>query len=206
MLLLNKFLSVVLIVLISFFISCGDNEEKKQAPLKDFKDPAVQLKEAKSLLGEDAQMTFLGNFDKNKNEELIAASEINTKDEWGIKFTSIKLNNEKPEKVFETKLLEGFLEDSRLEKLNLSSKDYELLYYHSGDFFMGSGGGEVFSYVIDFEEEEVYYAHLVADNKKISLYISDNISDDEVKQLFLNTYKRDFPAYVLVQEDVLYED
>jgi hypothetical protein len=206
-LLLNKYFSAVLFIFLAFLLSCGDSDEKKnKAPLKDFGDPAVQLREAKSLLGDNARITFIGNFDKDDNEEIVAGSEISTKDEWGIKFTSININSEKPEKIFETRLLEGSIEESRIEKLNLSSKDYELLYYNSLDFFMGSGGGEVFCYIIDFNEKEAYYAHLVADNKKVSLYLSDNIKNDDVRQFFLNTFKRDFPTYILVQQDIKYDN
>lgn len=205
--LLNKYFSAVLFIFLAFLLSCGDSDEKKnKAPLKDFRDPAVQLREAKSLLGDNARITFIGNFDKDDNEEIVAGSEISTKDEWGIKFTSININSEKPEKIFETRLLEGSIEESRIEKLNLSSKDYELLYYNSLDFFMGSGGGEVFCYIIDFNEKEAYYAHLVADNKKVSLYLSDNIKNDDVRQFFLNTFKRDFPTYILVQQDIKYDN
>jgi len=205
-LLLNKYFSAVLFIFLAFLLSCGDSDEKKnKAPLKDFRDPAVQLREAKSLLGDNARITFIGNFDKDDNEEIVAGSEISTKDEWGIKFTSININSEKPEKIFETRLLEGSIEESRIEKLNLSSKDYDLLYYNSLDFFMGSGGGEVFCYIIDFNEKEAYYAHLVADNKKVSLYLSDNIKNDDVRQFFLNTFKRDFPTYILVQQDIKYD-
>lgn len=205
--LLNKYFSAVLFIFLAFLLSCGDSDEKKnKAPLKDFRDPAVQLREAKSLLGDNARITFIGNFDKDDNEEIVAGSEINTKDEWGIKFTSININSEKPEKIFETRLLEGSIEESRIEKLNLSSKDYDLLYYNSLDFFMGSGGGEVFCYIIDFNEKEAYYAHLVADNKKVSLYLSDNIKNDDVRQFFLNTFKRDFPTYILVQQDIKYDN
>ena len=205
--LLNKYFSAVLFIFLAFLLSCGDSDEKKnKAPLKDFRDPAVQLREAKSLLGDNARITFIGNFDKDDNEEIVAGSEISTKDEWGIKFTSININSEKPEKIFETRLLEGSIEESRIEKLNLSSKDYDLLYYNSLDFFMGSGGGEVFCYIIDFNEKEVYYAHLVADNKKVSLYLSDNIKNDDVRQFFLNTFKRDFPTYILVQQDIKYDN
>ena len=205
--LLNKYFSAVLFIFLAFLLSCGDSDEKKnKAPLKDFRDPAVQLREAKSLLGDNARITFIGNFDKDDNEEIVAGSEISTKDEWGIKFTSININSEKPEKIFETRLLEGSIEESRIEKLNLSSKDYDLLYYNSLDFFMGSGGGEVFCYIIDFNEKEAYYAHLVADNKKVSLYLSDNIKNDDVRQFFLNIFKRDFPSYILVQQDIKYDN
>jgi hypothetical protein len=206
-LLSNKIFTGILITSLAFLISCGDSDEKKvKAPLKDYSDPSVQLREAKSFLGNNAKITFLGNFDEDKKEELVAGLEINNKDEWGIKFTAIDITKEKPEKLFETNLLEGSIEESRIEKLNLSGKDYDLLYYNSRDFFMGSGGGEVFSYIIDFNEKQTYYAHLIADNKKVALFLSDNIEDDKVRQFFMNTFKNDFPSYVLIEQDIEYEE
>jgi len=207
-LLLNKILHIVLFVSLLFLISCGDSTEKKKnkAPLKDYKDTAVQLKAARSLLGDIAKVTFIGNFVSGNNEEIAAGSEINKKDEWGIKFTSIDITGDKPKKIFETELLEGSFDDSKVEKLSLESKNYELLYYNSRDYFMGTGGGEVFSYIIDFNEKEIYHAHLVADKKKISLYLSGNIDNDDVRKFFLNTFKRDFPSFVLVSQDIEYDE
>jgi hypothetical protein len=208
-LLLNKFLPAVLFLsFVLLLAGCNDTpqEKKNKAPLKDYKDPAVQLKEAKGLLGDNVKVTFIGNFDRSNNEEVIAGSEINTKKEWGIKFTSIDIAGEKPKKIFETGLLEGSFDDSKVEKLSLSSKDYELLYYNSGDYFMGTGGGEVLSYIVDFNEKEIYYAHLVADNKKVSLYLSGNINNDDVRKYFLDTFKRDFPTFILVSKDIEYDE
>jgi len=207
-LLLNKFLTAVLFTSFLFLISCGDSqdEKKNKAPLKDYKDSAVQLREAKNLLGNDVKVTFLGNFKNDSEEEIVAGSEINTKDEWGIKFTSIDITGDEPKKIFETDLLEGSFDDSKVDKLRLASKSYELLYYNSGDYFMGSGGGDVFGYIIDFSEKEIYYAHLVADNKKVSLYLSENINNDDVRKFFLNTFKRDFPTFVIVSQDIEYDE
>lgn len=205
--LLNKFLPAVLLLFI-LLGGCGDSpqEKKNKAPLKDYKDPAVQLKEAKGLLGDNVKLTFIGNFDRSNYEEIAAGSEISTKEEWGIKFTSIDISGEKPKKIFETGLVEGSFDDSRVEKLKLTSKDYELLYYNSGDYFMGTGGGEVLSYIVDFNEKEIYYAHLVAGNKKVLLYLSGNINNDDIRKHFLDTFKRDFPAFVLVSEDIEYDE
>ncbi len=207
--LLNKFLQTVLLFSLLFLLTeCNDSpqEKKNKAPLKDYKDPAVQLKEAKSLLGDNVKITFIGNFDSSSNEEIAAGSEINTKEEWGIKFTSIDISGEKPKKIFETGLFEGSFEGSKVEKLRLSTNSYELLYYNSGDYLMGTGGGEVFSYIVDFNEKQIYYAHLIAGNKRVSLYLSNNINSDDVRKFFLDTFKKDFPSFVLVSQDIDYDD
>ena len=206
--LLNKYFTALFFISLFFLASCGDsNKEKKdKAPLKDYNDSSVQLKEAKNLLGEQVKVTFIGNFDGSINQEIAAGSEINTKEEWGIKFISIDVSGEKPKKVFESNLLEGSFEDSRLEKLNLPTKNYDLLYYNSRDYFMGTGGGEIFSYIVDFDEKEIYNAHLVVGNQKVSLYLSENINDDSVRKFFLDTFKKDFPTFILVSKDIEYDE
>jgi hypothetical protein len=207
-LLSNKFLYIIFLVSFSFgLLDCGDSsDEKNKETLKNYKDPEVQLKEAKSVLGNNTKVTYLGLFDDDKKEKLVAGLEINTKDEWGIRFASLDISGDKPKKIFETQLLDGSFNSSRVEKIKLSSLDYELLFYYSGDYFLGSGGGEVFSYLVDFNDKEVYYAHLVADSKKVSLYFSNDIDNKEIENFFLNVFKKDFPSYELVSQDVVLDD
>jgi hypothetical protein len=207
-LLLNRFIVTAIILFPLFIFNCGDSQEKKnnKAPLKDYKDPAAQLKEAKNILGNDAKLTFLGFFNDDKQEEIIAGLEINTKEEWGIKFAVMDISQEKPVKAYETKLLDGSLTDGHLDKIKLPSLKYEMLYYNSGDYFLGSGGGEVFSYIVDYKNKEVYYSHLVVGSKKTSLYLSENIKNDDIRKFLLNALKKDFPALVLVSQDIEFDD
>jgi ABC-type Zn uptake system ZnuABC Zn-binding protein ZnuA len=66
-LLLNKIFSAVITFTLIFLFSCGDSgEEKNKAPLKDYRDPAVQLNEAKKILGDNVEVTFIGNFNEDK--------------------------------------------------------------------------------------------------------------------------------------------
>jgi len=207
-LLLNRFLITAIILLPLLIFNCGDSQEGKnnKAPLKDYRDPAVQMKEAKNILGSDTKLTFLGFFNDDKQEEIAAGLEINTKEEWGIKFAVMDISKEKPKKVYETKLLDGSLSNGHIDKIKLHSLNYELLYYNSGNYFLGSGGGEVFSYIVDYKNKEVYSSHLVAGSKRTSLYLSENIKNDDIRKFLLNALKKDFPALVLVSHDIEFDD
>lgn len=82
--------------------------------------------------------------------------------------------------------------------------DYELIYYNSQDYFLGSGGGEVYSYLINFNEGKTYFAHLVDEpGKSASLFLSENIDIIEVKNFFISNFKRDYPAVKLIQKDIV---
>jgi hypothetical protein len=200
-LLLNKkFSAYVLFLLSVILISCG--EKKETPPAKDYNAPAVLIKELKSVLNMDIKVAYAGFFDSNQVQEFVAGTEINTKDTWGIKFFMLTRDNGEFRMIFETDVLEGSFENSSTEKLNLPSYNYEMIYYNSLDYFMGSGGGEVFSYIIDLNRKEVYYAHLVTEGKQISLFLSSNTEDDEVKSFFLNIFRKDYPSFSLVDKDI----
>jgi hypothetical protein len=187
------FLAVIL------FAACG---EKKETPEKDHGNPAVLLSEVKDFLGEEVKIVYTGVFDDDKIEKIAVGSEINTKEVWGIKFFLLVKDDDKPEIIFETDILDGSFKSSSVEKLKLPSLSYEMIYYNSLDYFMGSGGGEVFSYIVDLKRKEVYYAHLIIEGKQISLFLSENIENDEVKDFFLNIFRKDYPVFSIVDKDI----
>ena len=87
------------------------------------------------------------------------------------RFYLLKLKGDDLVKISQTDLLQGSFKGSLCNKIKFPSFDHELIYYNSRDYFLGSGGGEIFSYIINFQENKTYYAHLVADeNKPAVLY------------------------------------
>jgi hypothetical protein len=200
-------LQIVLFISGITLSSCGNNEEKPAASAVNLDNPKVLKEEINKILGENTQVTFTGLFDNDKTTEIIAGTEVVTEKVWGIKFSLIKRNNNKLTKGFQTKLLEGSFKESLVNKIKFPSFDYELIYYNSRDYYMGSGGGEVFSYVIDFENKETFYAHLVVEPEKpVYLYLSDNINSPEIKNFFISNFKRDYSSPTLVAKDIDLED
>lgn len=207
--LLNKILSALIIFSFLFLLfSCGETEEKKisKAPVKNYEDPAVLLQEVKNALGKNTKVAYLGLFESKHKSEIVGGAEVNTKDVWGIKFALLKITNDKLKKEYETRLLNGSFNSSFVSKIKLQSTAYELIYYNSQGYFLGSGGGEIFSYLIDFNIKEVFYSHLVIESKEISLYLSDNIESPEVRNFFINNFKKDYPSLTLVSKDLEIDD
>jgi hypothetical protein len=201
-------LQITAVILGIVFYSCGDEEGKKQvAPAVDLNNRSVLKEEVNKILGENTQVTFTGLFDNNQTFDVIAGTEVVTENIWGIKFSFLEKDKNKLTKGFQTKLLEGSFRDCLVNKIKFPSFDYELIYYNSRDYYMGSGGGEVFSYVIDFNKKETFYAHLVAEPEKpVYLYLSDNISNPEIKNFFIGNFKRDYPSPTLIATDIDLED
>ena len=202
-------LQITVILLAIIFYSCGDDGDKKKpvAPAVNLDNPKVLKEEVNKILGEKAQVTFTGLFDSDKVTKIVAGTEVVTKNVWGIKFILLEKSKNKLTKGFQTKLLEGSFRDCLVNKIKFPSFNYELIYYNSRDYYMGSGGGEVFSYIIDFNKNETFYAHLIAEPEKpVYLYLSDNINNPEIKNFFIGNFKRDYSSPTLVSEDIDLED
>ncbi|MCK7523247.1 MAG: hypothetical protein MZV64_39075 [Ignavibacteriales bacterium] len=161
----------ILMILFLFIgiISCSDKEEK--IPVLDFENKVQVLDVVKKHYNKETQVAFGGLFDETGKQYIAAGYEINNSDEWGIKFEFLEKSGNEFNSKYETDLLDGSFKESFVDKIQFSSIDYDLVYYNSQGYFMGSGGGEVFSYIVDFENKQVYYAHLVVEPEFINFII-----------------------------------
>ena len=185
-------------------ISCSDKEEK--IPVLDFENKVLVLDIIKKHYNKETQVAFGGLFDETGKQYIAAGYEINNSDEWGIKFEFLEKSGNKFNSKYETELLDGSFKESFVDKIQFSSIDYDLVYYNSQGYFMGSGGGEVFSYIVDFENKHVYYAHLVVEpGSSTSLFISENTQNKELINFFTLTFKKDHPDLKIVEDDIVVE-
>ncbi len=193
----------VFVLLLLFLNSCNKKQGPDQEELnKSYNNPSFVLGEAKALLGNDVKQTFKGRFDKDSVIEVIAGTEIANKAQWGIRFYFLKLIDGKLTKVWQTELLPGSFKGSLCDKIKFPSFDHELVYYNSKDFYLGSGGGEVFSYIINFQDKKTYSAHLIDESKPVSLFISDNIDVSEIHNFFVSIFKKDYPKLNIIDKDI----
>ncbi len=191
---------------LSFLLfSCGGKkDDTSETNIIDFENPEVVLQQAQKVLGANVKLAYKGKFDSDSVIEIAAGLEVQDAKDWGIKFALLKMSDNKLNPVFETSLLNGSFKECHVQKINLPSLNYELIYYNSQDYFLGSGGGEVYSYIINYNENKTYYAHLIAEpGRPTSLYLSDNIDVPEVKSFFLTNFKRDYPGFKMVSKDIV---
>lgn len=197
----NKIIfSFFIFSLVLFFYSCAEKKENP-TPAKDYDNPAIANAEAKAILGNNVKFAYKGKFDEDSAIELVAGTEISNKNEWGIRFEFLKEKDNKFEKIYESGLLQGSVKESITKKIKFPSFDYELIYYNSSDYFLGSGGGEVFCYIVDFNKHDVFYAHLIQD-KGISLFLSNNIDNPDIKNFFISLFRKDYPNLKLISKDI----
>ena len=197
----KKYLGIFIIVAVLFAASCNEKDKNFPENKIDISTPESAVAEAKKLLGSDVQIALTGNYTPDTTKQVAAGTEINKPDKWGIRFYLLKQNGNKLDSLYSTALLEGSFTDALVRKEKLPSINCDLIYYNSLDYYLGSGGGEVFTYLIDFNQKQTYYAHLFTDQgRSISLYINPNVTP-EVKNFFIGIFKKDYPNLKLVNED-----
>jgi len=198
----NKTYYLAVIILSLILFSCNEKESGIPENKVDLNSPETVLKEAKKVLGNDAQVTVSGHFDQDTTKEFAAGTEINKPDKWGIQFHLMKDSGNKIEEVYSTDLLEGSFTDAMVRKEKPDSVNYDLIYYNSLDYYLGSGGGEIFAYLIDFNKKQTYYSHLFTEKgRAISLFISAN-SAPGIKNYFVKVFKKDYPNLRIVDKDI----
>jgi hypothetical protein len=203
---LNKKIFFLLIIILSLFISCGDKKTNSEGESShiDFEDPNVVIQEAKNILGSNLKFAYKGKFDNDSVIEIAAGTEIQSAKEWGIKFFLLKMHDNQLKITYQTPLENGSFNQCLIQKIKFPMFDYELIYYNSQDYFLGSSGGEVYSYLINYNETKPYYAHLINEpGSQVSLYLSDNIDIPQVKSFFVSNFKRDYSSINIINKDIV---
>lgn len=207
----QKFQRASLLLIFTFVLSalipsCSDKKEDVQKPVFSFTDSVMVNSETKKILGDNLKFILIGNFDKDSLQEIAAGIELTENNVWGIKFVLLELEDNQLVKKYETSLLDGSFKVSLVEKIKFPKFKHELIYYNSEDYFWGSGGGEVFAYIINLAENETFYAHLFSESRRpIELFLSKNITEPDLKKFFVSSFKKDYPELKLTSDDVSLE-
>ena len=197
---------VLILILIFLIPSCSDKKEEVKKLSFSFNDSSMVNIETKKVLGDNLKFFLTGNFDKDSLQEIAAGIELTENNNWGIKFVLLEVVDNQLKKIYETELLAGSFKGSLVKKIKLSNIKYDLIYYNSQDYFWGSGGGEVFAYIINLGDNKTYYTHLFSESRKpAELFLPKNITEPELRKFFISNFKKDYPDLKLASEDVSLE-
>lgn len=198
----NKIYSIIFTAALILFFNCSEKKEK-QIPKFNFEDKNQILEIVKNHFDKDISLVFIGNFNYDNSFSVVACAEKMDSVNWGIKFYHLLQTKNQIDCKYETDILTGSLKESMIDKIKVADKPYELLYYNSMNFFMGTGGGEIYSYIIDFENKELFYAHFVNDvDYPASLFISENTKDLKLRNFIISNFKRDYPNLKIVEKEI----
>lgn len=184
----------------------GCSESKIENPIdsltQKLNNPEEALLFLNSKLSAPVDYAVLGNYENIDTPQLIGIEEVMTKKEWGIKFSGYNFTVDTVLVAFKTELYEGAIKGSKIQNIKVDSAGSDLLFYSSQDYFLGSGGGEIFAYIVDVKEKSVYYAHLFfLRNKAPQLFLSPNITDIRIRDYFTSAFKNDYNELIVVDKD-----
>jgi hypothetical protein len=199
-LLSNKiFLTILVLALV--FNGCKKSSEPP--PHNLFENEHMILQTAKDLVGENISFTSAGYFDSDSIKSIVAGTEVSEKNNWGIKFYLLSWIEGEFKVKYETGLLDGSFVQCLVDKMKFSDSGAELIYYNSKSYFLGTGGGDVYSHIINLKSQKVYSAHLsVISEGRISLELSDNIDKPMIKKFFISYFRRDYPNLKIVEKAI----
>jgi hypothetical protein len=200
-LLLNNTYKIIGILLTLLFLtSCG----KKDSKPVNYNDMRAIKNLAAQLIDKEIKFVTSGNFSSEETISIVAGTEVSGKNQWGISFSLIEKIDDEFIVVYDTGILEGSFNNSIVDKMKLSSFKGEMIYYNSKDFYLGTGGGDVFLYIINFSKKEIYYAHLIVQKSAgVLLYLSENIEDPMIRKFFIRYFKKDYSALRIIKSDLL---
>ncbi len=180
---------------------CGKNDKSEGQPVAfktederiiEFVNTTYHCKEAKVLKG----------MYKPEYDLFAVVYEVNSGTEFGIRFLLVHLHADSVVVDYSSNLIDGAVNQSAFERVRIPGKNYDLVYYNSTDYFMGSGGGEVFTYVIDFNEPLIAYGHMfISGSGAPNFYIPSSVKDQSIRDYLLRRIKSDFSDVKPVSQD-----
>ncbi len=193
-----KFIGITIILL--SIIGCG-NKNNQQV---NFDDPRSVRNIANNTIDETIRFSVSGYFSSDIIRSIVAGTEKSEKSKMGISFSLIEKVDDEFKVVYNTGVLDGSFNKSIVDKMKFSSDGIEMIYYNSQDYYLGTGGGDVYLYVINFAEREVYYGHLIAERSwGTSLFLSKNVVDPMLRRFFISYFKKDYAALRIINSDKL---
>lgn len=194
----------IFLLMLSFaIVFAGCKKSYEPPPHNLFENEQMVLKTAKDLIGESISFTTAGYFDSDSVKSIVAGTEISEKNSWGIKFYLISWIEGEFRIKYQTGLLDGSFVQCLVDKIKFSDSGSELIYYNSKSYFLGTGGGDVYSHIINLKDQKVYSAHLsVISEGRISLELSDNIDKPVIKNFFISYFRRDYPNLRVVEKAI----
>ncbi|MCX8009836.1 MAG: hypothetical protein N3A61_01670 [Ignavibacteria bacterium] len=136
-------------------------EQKDESAYKTSSSMNV-IDKAKKFFGDDvlfADEIYLK--DSTNKVTVVILTQTKNKIKYGIKFITADLNSDSPFVINQTEFLDGVEENSSFGNLNFADVNQKLLYYDSKTSFLGSGGGDVYVYLYDVNNGNLFSAHAI---------------------------------------------
>lgn len=198
----NRIVFLIILGSVFFFRGCDPKTERVEPSVHEFlltDSNALSLVKAK--YNPAAKNAFYRPFNESEIYGVACTEEVNTIAEWGIRFVLLKPVSDSIEVVYKSSVLEGSLSEAVLKSVRINNFNYDFLYYNSGAYFIGSGGGDVYLYMVDFNMQVIYQVYgEVTSNGSLVLHLSGNIPE-EIKDFFISELRAEYSSLIIGSPD-----
>lgn len=195
---------VLFVIVIAVCSSCGDADKKQQrqvvATMIPYEQEDSLLLYCREHIHQDIELVLTGEFDGVNGLDVVTGRMVNKKGQIGVVFAFHTTTDTSMQQYYETDVLEGILSEAEVQPFSLATTGYDYLHYNTGAYFLGSGSGEIFTYLVDVPRKQIYSAHLVVNpDKEITLEISPNTNDMSLHSYFEMSFRRDYPELKIIE-------
>jgi hypothetical protein len=120
----------------------------------------------------------------------------------GVVITFFEAQNDSLHTISETSQFDGALKHATFQIATLADRPDSLLYYDSGDFFMGSASGEVFITVFGPKTGTLVKGHLFLQEASLPKLFVANTADASIRTFIFNQLKDQYPGLKFVSKDM----
>lgn len=150
---------------------------------------------------------LFGNFLDSTKSTCAILLKMESKDlkNLSLAFIDTALINSENFVLYVTEPLEGDPENTELTSVTITGSKQSFLYFNTGDFLMGTGGGEVYHYLIDAAKEQIYPAHFIADKTNgFGLYLPPISRAAEIREFFHTKVSKQYSPLSTLKRDITY--
>lgn len=192
--------------------SCNENKVDKQTEQEIGDSLSVSritfIKSRTAVkLNAKALGVLFGNFTDSTKLICAILLKMESKDlkNLSIAFVDTSLINSENFVLYVTDPLEGDPENTELTSVLLTDSPHPLVYFNTGDFLMGTGGGEVYHYLIDAAKKQIYPAHFIADKANgFGLFLPLISRAAEIREFFHTRVSKQFSPLSTLKRDISY--
>lgn len=187
------------------FLFLGGCKQKQDAP--ETAAPVQNVSAIDALLGAKLNASNFvkvqGHFLTMDGEEYAVLRDAKNGRDVGIIISICSVKQGTVTINYETPIVDGAVKHSIFQKVNVPGVTDTLLYYDSGDFFMGSGSGELYAYIIQPKEVSFLKAHLFIDgDTPPKVFIPDTPKTKVLRGYLFNKLRDQFPGLKFAAKDV----
>jgi hypothetical protein len=167
-------------------------------------DPGISVD---SLLARQFSVTAFrklqGHFISTDKDEYAVLFESKLGHDIGVAVSVCTISQNAVAVEYSSPVVDGALKQATFQQVVLPGVSDTALYYDSGDFFMGSGSGEVYVYVIFPKTNTIVKGHLfLTGEAPPRLFVPESTTATAVRTYIFNKFKDQYPGLKFAQKDI----